>query len=338
MKKGKIFQGLITTTLIAVIMMGCSNGKKEPEKSVASTESVIVQAQKHFESKEYSKAIDEYKKAIQLSPKDIDIRLKLSDVYVKMQQYAKAEDILMGVLKINSDRLDTYDRLMRVYDNMAYDAEYLFESCKKNSINISSKTKEKLMERFDILEENSKEKSKESFKQEKFITIQATSIRNAPRLHESKVIKTVEKGANLLKISNEKVYDIDPDGDSRFWYNVKTEDGIAGWVSEKALNGTNKDGKKSSSDFDSSYNYSNQSERTYFATQDTNVRTSPNYYEDGSNILKAIKKGDILIEINPIWTYEQDAITGRDRCWINVRLSDGTVGWISKRALDMTNR
>ncbi|WMJ80404.1 hypothetical protein RBU49_16610 [Clostridium sp. MB40-C1] len=45
-----------------------------------------------------------------------------------------------------------------------------------------------------------------------------------------------------------------------------------------------------------------------------------------------------IFKLNPTWVYEQDKLIGRDRCWINVKLSNGETGWVSKRALDMTNR
>lgn len=33
-----------------------------------------------------------------------------------------------------------------------------------------------------------------------------------------------------------------------------------------------------------------------------------------------------IIELNPQWTYEQDPLTGRDICWIYIKLSNGKIG------------
>lgn len=230
-----------------MLITGCSN-KKETNVSVQSVDNIIVSAQKATENKDFNKAIIDYKKALNISPKDVDVRLKLADIYFNIAQYSKSEEFLISALKVNSDRLDIYDKLVKTYAKMGYDVSYLMESCKKNNINISDKTKEKLMNKFDISKNENKEK-----------------------------------------------------------------------LNKESLNG-------------------GLLNRIYYLSQDSNIRSTPNYYEDGRNIISSGKKGARIIELNPVWTYEQDPLTGRGRCWIYVKLPNGTMGWISKRALDMTNR
>ncbi|KGM98614.1 tetratricopeptide repeat protein, partial [Clostridium haemolyticum] len=85
-------------------------------------------------------------------PKDIDIKINLSNIYFNIQQYSKSEEFLISALKLNSDRLDIYDKLVKTYNKMGYDSSYILESCNKNNIHISDKIKEKLANKFNILE------------------------------------------------------------------------------------------------------------------------------------------------------------------------------------------
>lgn len=249
MNKRKILKIIMLSIVSLILLMGCSN-KKEAKKSIENIDTLIVSAQKYFESKDYNNSIYTYKKALAKLPKDIDIRINLSNIYFNIQQYSKSEEFLISALKLNSDRLDIYDKLVKTYNKMGYDSSYILESCNKNNIHISDKTKEKLTNKFNIL-----------------------GIENKTR--ENNINESFNHG--LLN-------------------------------------------------------------RIYYLSQDSNIRSTPNYYEDGRNILTSAKKGEKIIELNPQWTYEQDSLTGRDRCWINIKLSNGKIGWISKRALDMTNR
>lgn len=77
-----------------------------------------------------------------------------------------------------------------------------------------------------------------------FTTIQDTNIRDNPSLDNSGVVTTVKSKSKLIRLNNDRVYDMGLDGIERYWYYVETEEGITGWVSERALSEIMNQGKR----------------------------------------------------------------------------------------------
>lgn len=73
---------------------------------------------KHFESKKYTLAIENYRFALQRKPENITPYIKLGETYLRNNEPTKAYDYFLKALKINSDSLDSQIGVIQSFLNI----------------------------------------------------------------------------------------------------------------------------------------------------------------------------------------------------------------------------
>ena len=91
-----------------------------------------------------------------------------------------------------------------------------------------------------------------------------------------------------------------------------------------------------SSSSSSSGGYDTSGLTSYYLGQDVYLRSSPNM-DSKSNIMHKVYKGDVIYDLGEDPVRDEDA-DGRERLWIKVVTSSGDVGYVSNRAINMTDR
>lgn len=114
---------------------------------MARKEKLIEKAQKYIQKGNFEKAISEYKSAFKLDPKDISIRLRLGDLYVKTDRrkdavteymevakdnskkgfYLKAIAVYKQILKLDASNFDVHYKLAELYTKQRLNADAISE-------------------------------------------------------------------------------------------------------------------------------------------------------------------------------------------------------------------
>ena len=151
--------------------------------------------------------------------------------------------------------------------------------------------------------------------------------------------KTIKKESTLSNKANEESTDTSNNGhdvdltdsdDNEIKEKVNTKSSVS---KNKIINGGNEIDNTVENN-DEMIDYTNL--QTYYLGQDVYLRSYPNL-NDKENIICKVYKGDLVYDLGEGPVYDRDD-TGRDRYWIKVITSSREVGYVSSRAINMTDQ